>query len=438
MATNLDSSPNTDVAIVGAGIAGLASAIRLAREGLDVTVYDRGSEPGGRARTSDANGFALNMGPHALYPGAEQQLRELGVDVVGNHPAVNGYALYGGTLYKLPSRPGALLRTGLLSPRDKLDAGRAFLALSRANPDDYAGMTISEYLDTLTTHKRVRGLLEAFLRLGTYANAPAYIDAAIAIRHFRDGAASVRYLHGGWRSVIDQMATLAANQGVRIRPGRAVRAISPGNEGFVLDVAGEGLSAARSVIITTGPGEAAGLIAGIAGERTLERLRDVVPAKAAVLDVGVRALPRRSHTFGLGIDQPFYLQVHSLYARLAPEGQELLSAAMYLPAGRETDPEESQVKLEGWLDSMQPGWREAATMQRFVPNLVVHPALPVAGRGRPAVDGSGIDGLYFAGDWAGNEAMLAEAALRSAAKAANMAGEFARDLGARTPALSLS
>ena len=57
------------VAIVGGGIGGLAAAAFAARAGAQVTVFERLSEPGGRARTRDDHGFAFNMGPHALYVG---------------------------------------------------------------------------------------------------------------------------------------------------------------------------------------------------------------------------------------------------------------------------------------------------------------------------------------------------------------------------------
>lgn len=52
--------------VIGAGVAGLATATLLAREGLKVTVVDRLEEPGGRAgsyTTEDAPGFRWDAGP---------------------------------------------------------------------------------------------------------------------------------------------------------------------------------------------------------------------------------------------------------------------------------------------------------------------------------------------------------------------------------------
>ncbi|KLK91968.1 hypothetical protein AA309_16160 [Microvirga vignae] len=55
------------VAIVGAGPGGLASAMRLAREGISVTVFKSETALGGRTRTIHApGGYKFDIGPHVL------------------------------------------------------------------------------------------------------------------------------------------------------------------------------------------------------------------------------------------------------------------------------------------------------------------------------------------------------------------------------------
>lgn len=51
------------VVIIGSGFAGLSSACFLARDGFDVTVLEKHSTPGGRARTFQDKGFTFDMGP---------------------------------------------------------------------------------------------------------------------------------------------------------------------------------------------------------------------------------------------------------------------------------------------------------------------------------------------------------------------------------------
>jgi phytoene desaturase len=51
------------VVVVGAGLAGLAAALRLRGAGREVTVVERGPGPGGRAGRVERNGYALDTGP---------------------------------------------------------------------------------------------------------------------------------------------------------------------------------------------------------------------------------------------------------------------------------------------------------------------------------------------------------------------------------------
>src|SRR4051812_45333186 len=77
----------TDVAIVGGGLAGLSAAAYLARAGVAVTVFEKASNLGGRAATQSVDGYALNRGAHALYVGpAVEVLRDLGVTFTAHSP----------------------------------------------------------------------------------------------------------------------------------------------------------------------------------------------------------------------------------------------------------------------------------------------------------------------------------------------------------------
>lgn len=51
------------IGIIGSGISGLASAAILAKEGYQVTVFEKHNQPGGRARIMKENGFTFDMGP---------------------------------------------------------------------------------------------------------------------------------------------------------------------------------------------------------------------------------------------------------------------------------------------------------------------------------------------------------------------------------------
>jgi phytoene dehydrogenase-like protein len=59
---------HTEVAVIGAGLAGLACATRLAGAGVEVTVLERADAPGGRVRTDLVDGFRLDRGFQLLNP----------------------------------------------------------------------------------------------------------------------------------------------------------------------------------------------------------------------------------------------------------------------------------------------------------------------------------------------------------------------------------
>lgn len=79
-----DRSPYlADVIIVGAGLAGLSCATRLADAGLRVLVLESSEVPGGRARSwvDPGSGFDVDIGPHVLlnkYPNMLALLERLG------------------------------------------------------------------------------------------------------------------------------------------------------------------------------------------------------------------------------------------------------------------------------------------------------------------------------------------------------------------------
>src|SRR4051794_22338008 len=57
------------VVVVGAGPGGLASALLLARAGLDVTVLERRERVGGRTSAIETDGFRFDLGPtFFLFP----------------------------------------------------------------------------------------------------------------------------------------------------------------------------------------------------------------------------------------------------------------------------------------------------------------------------------------------------------------------------------
>ena len=95
-----------DVLVIGAGLAGLAAAWRLARDGLDVTLMERSRLAGGRAAAVHDRGYAFEATP-PLLTRADRRLVEW-IDEVGLRDEM------------LPLRPltTAMLHRGELCPAD--------------------------------------------------------------------------------------------------------------------------------------------------------------------------------------------------------------------------------------------------------------------------------------------------------------------------------
>ncbi|MEO8762310.1 MAG: NAD(P)-binding protein, partial [Bacteroidia bacterium] len=65
-------------AVIGSGISGIASAIRLAAKGCAVDVYEANSYAGGKIKEQHANGYRFDMGPSVfMLPNLVDELFEL-------------------------------------------------------------------------------------------------------------------------------------------------------------------------------------------------------------------------------------------------------------------------------------------------------------------------------------------------------------------------
>ena len=414
------------VAVVGGGMAGLAAAAFAARAGARVTLFERMSETGGRARTRFDKGFAFNMGPHALYlrGAAMAALGELGIDPAGNSPATSGGLAYcGGKLHALPGGAVSLLTTGLLGPREKLELGQLLTKLPKVDAAAESGVTLSEFLARQTRSQRVRDVVLAVVRVTSYSHAPDLISAGAALQQLVLGLGEgVRYLDGGWQTLVEAIEAKAREAGVTLRAGVKVERVVHDGAARGVDLAGGEHVPADAVILALGPEEAGALVDDGRHPFFARAASAVIPVRAACLDLGLTRLPVPRRTFALGIDRALYFSVHSAAAKLAPEGAALVQLARYLAPDEHPEREELEAELERMLDAVQPGWREQLVTRRLMRELVVTHDLPQAARGglagRTPGQVTGVANLWLAGDWVGATGMLVDAAFASARAAA--------------------
>lgn len=419
------------VVVVGGGIAGLCAAVYLARAGRSVTVFERRRHLGGRAVTHLRQGYRFNIGAHAVNRsgGAMMVYRELGVPVRGGKLGMPTLALSGDGLQRFPHSVWSTVMTPMLNARDKAQLARIVMSLRRNKGHVRSEMDVAEWLDAHAQSDSLRRVLRTFIGMATYSVDEAQ-SAAPAVEQLAVFLRGQTVVDEGWQRLVDALHNQAVSAGVTfVTSSRVVRVVHDdtvqglelgefegvapsGTEAITL---GGGVSLrpagttlpADHVVLAVDPVTAVHLVSD---EPMTRPWRPPSAVEVASLDVALRSLPRADHAHVVGVESPMLLAAHSEVAHLTPGGGAMLHA-MKLGASSERE-------LEGFLDELQPGWRDVVVHKRFLPSLVVANGLVTESWKRPPVS-TEIRGLYLAGDWVGGEGLLSDAAALSARAAAH-------------------
>jgi phytoene dehydrogenase-like protein len=400
---------HSDVIVIGGGLAGLAAAATAARQGAKVVLLEARSELGGRAATDERDGFLLNLGPHALYLGGagREVLAGFGIDPPGGFPEAEAWASDGDVVGPLPADARSLVRTPLLGWPAKVAWARLASSLRTLDVGPLAGVTLADWLDAEVRHDSVRRLVELLVRVSSYTNAPELMSAGAAIAQLRLGLRGVRYLDGGWQSMVASLRATALELGAHVERGE-VTSVEYDGTVWTAVAGGSSWSAATVVVAAGGPDVATRLLG-------VEPWFAVAPpTTASSLDLGLRRMP--DHPVLFGADRPLYLSTHAPAAALAPAGLVLSIALKYHAPGEALDHREVRAELEE--HAARAGVREAdVVMRRYLHRSVVTHGLPLAAAGglsgRPGVSVPDRPGAFVAGDWVGGHGHLADASLSS-------------------------
>ena len=199
------------VVVVGAGFAGLAAAVRLARGGARVTVLERRPFLGGRAYSfaDPGTGEVVDNGPHALmgaYTEALDFLAEIGarekLEIQPRlHVTLADPALGMGTVAAPPvpgplQAPAALLRYRLLAPGDRIRLLIGALRLAGRGAE-LGDRTVAEALGDVGQSSEACARFWHPLAIATLNEAPelaaAAPFAAVLRRAFFAGARAARF-----------------------------------------------------------------------------------------------------------------------------------------------------------------------------------------------------------------------------------------------------
>lgn len=444
-------SPDLDVAVVGAGPAGLTAAHELRRAGLTVRVFESHAEVGGRMRSFRHDGWTVDQGAEQIpaqgYRATWELLDRLGVPRTDVPRIGGGLAVWrDGRARPGVAGPGALFGGGGgLGPRARLDLARLIGRIAR-HPGAYDGDRPEE---TPAGAATVRALARRY-----HPDLHDYLLQPLAGCCFgwdtaRSTAAPMLSLlaevgpPSGWRTYRDGMDLLARRLAgtVDVETGRTVHEVVEADGRTLVRCADGEITARAAVLAVPAPVAAA--------------LRpQAPPEERAFLDactfssaLKVSCLLKRPLAPTAG-GRPLYLLLtpaveedvlsaviadHVKHPGRAPRGRGLLTlmaAPGTVPGLLDSPPEETAGRLLAAAERYVPGLG-AATLRTFVhafPHALPEAtprALHLRGRfaGRPA------RAVEYAGDWV----MLrpaSEGAVRSGGLAAS---RVLSRLGARLP-----
>lgn len=358
MNAGADLPDRVQVAVVGAGLAGLCAASTLARAGADVMVFEASDGVGGRVRTDSVDGYLLDRGFQVLltgYPELHRFVDLSRLEMCLFEPGALVWRDGRGHVVSDPlRRPGTALATAAApigSVLDKVRILRMRRRLTRASvPDLLRGRDVATS-DALRDEGFSTAIIERFFRplVGGIQLDPGLrtsrrmFDAIFRTLATGDAGVPARGM-GALPAAI--AATLPAGT---VRLGRKVDAVGAGS----VRVGDRQIRADAVVVATEGP--VASTLTGIAE----------VPSRAAgCVYFAADSAPVRGKYIVLDGDNSgpvLNAAVMSAVApSYAPEGKSLIAAA--LPGVAEGDLDgAARRQLRHWWGPQVDAWRHLAT-----------------------------------------------------------------------------
>jgi protoporphyrinogen oxidase len=226
----------TSIAVVGAGVMGLAAAYHLTKAGHQVTVFEADSVPGGMAAHFDLDGLSIERFYHFVCR-ADQPLfdllAELGLADAMRWRDTSMGLYYDGQLYPWGD-PFALLRFPHLGPVAKLRYGlHAFTSTRRSDWSRLDCLSARDWLRTWVGDEAFRVCWEKLFALKFFEYSDQVSAAWIWTRIKRIGTSrrSLRqevlgYIDGGSETLVNRLVQRIRSGGGRLRLSTPVERIA--------------------------------------------------------------------------------------------------------------------------------------------------------------------------------------------------------------------
>jgi 1-hydroxycarotenoid 3,4-desaturase len=249
------------IAIIGAGVGGLAAALDLTRAGFEVLVFERALAPGGKLREVEVGGLRMDAGPTVftlrsvfdeLFADAgeslDQHLELTPADVLARHAWDSSAHL---DLFADPNRTadalwqfaGAREAHGFMrfvarAKRIYTTLENSFIRASRPSPVDLVRRVgigglgdlwniqpFDNLWHSLAGYFSDPRLRQMFGRYATYCGSSPFFAPAVLMLVAHVEQAGVWYIAGGMHRLAEAMAALAERRGAELRYGSEVTKI---------------------------------------------------------------------------------------------------------------------------------------------------------------------------------------------------------------------
>lgn len=235
-------SSRKKIGVIGGGIAGLTAAYRLAKQGHDVTLWERSSTLGGQAAAFPVAGSALEYFYHHLFMSDTEiigLMHELGIgdDLMWLDSSVGFFA--DGKIYPLQ---GALdlLQLDFIPLHDRIRIGLVTLYLQRRTDwREFEQVSAAEWLRKAIGERAFDRVFGAQLRAKF---GPRYDQVAMVWFwnkiHLRTQSRQsplqkekLGYIRGSWNTLIDRLGEAFVEQGGRLCAGIGTDQLQQANDG---------------------------------------------------------------------------------------------------------------------------------------------------------------------------------------------------------------
>ena len=251
--------------IIGSGFASLSAACHLAKKGIEVTVYEKNEQTGGRARIFEHKGYRFDMGPSwywmpDVFENFFAQFNKKVSDYYDLRRLSPSYQVffYQGDAVSIPSsmkeleylfesiEPGAgkKLQLFLRDAAFKYDASMSDLIYTSGssiteylNGKVLKGLLRSNLLTPFSKHARKYFKNEYLLQLVEFpvlflGATPSKIPALYSLMNYADMQLGTWYPMGGMHKIVEAMTSLALSLGVKIELNSKVEKIISSEDGI--------------------------------------------------------------------------------------------------------------------------------------------------------------------------------------------------------------